>query len=111
MILEHLVDHPCHGAAAAVLPELVAVAHGQPIEARDCVDGAIALEIWGADWRVLLCLEANPAESGWSWVRANPARVECGKLDNIAQLSALIESCLGRAGGNNNDVHECEGER
>ena len=98
MILEHLADHPRHDAAAAALPALVAVAHGQPIEARACDDGSIALEIRGDDWRVLLSLEPSPAESGWSWVRINPARVECGKLDNIADLGPLIRSCLGGAG-------------
>ena len=95
MILEHLADHPCHGAAAAALPALAAVAHGQPIKARACDDGSIALEIWGDDWQVLLSLEPDPAESGWCWVRINPPRVECGRLDDSEKLGPLIRSCLG----------------
>jgi hypothetical protein len=61
MSLDHLADHPCHGA---------------------CDDGSIALEIWGDDWRVLLCLEPDPAESGWSWVRINPGGMVIGGLDD-----------------------------
>ena len=94
MSLDHLADHPCHGAAAAVLPELVSVAHGQPIKARAYDDGLIALEIWGDDWRVLLCLEPDPAESGWSWVRINPGGMVIGGLNDIARLGPLIRSCL-----------------
>jgi hypothetical protein len=92
--LDHLVGHPCHAAATEALAGLIAVAHGQPIKARACDDGSIALEIWGDDWRVLLCLEPDPAESGWSWVRINPAVLKTGRLDDIARLGSLIRSCL-----------------
>lgn len=109
MILEHLRGHPCHAAAAAALPALVAVAHGQPVEARACDDGSIALEIQGADWRVLLPLEPSPAESGWSWVRINPARLECGRLDDMGRLGPLIRSCLGATAADNNGAEGREG--
>lgn len=93
-ILDELRDHPCHAAAVVALADLERRAHGHPIEARACYDGSIALEIRGEDWRVLLSLEADPAESGWHWVRIRPAKLVSGDLDDIARLGPLIRSCV-----------------
>lgn len=93
-ILDELRDHPCHAAAEAALAELVQQAHGQPIGARACDDGSIALELCGDRWRVLLSLEPDPTESGWHWVRIDPAKLASGDLDDIARLGPLIRSCL-----------------
>jgi hypothetical protein len=93
-ILGDLEDHPCHSAAEVALAELVKHSHGHPIEARGCDDGSIALEMRGDRWRVLLCLEADHTESGWSFVRVFNPFIAKGNLDNIALLSPLIKDGL-----------------
>lgn len=93
-ILSDLEDHPCYAAAQVALAELVKHSHGHPIEARCCYDGSIALEMFGEGWRVLLCLEADHAESGWSFVRVFNPCIATGNLDNIALLSPLIKDGL-----------------
>jgi len=93
-ILSDLEDHPCHSAAEVALAELVKHSYGHPIEARGCDDGSIALEMFGEGWRVLLCLEADHTESGWSFVRVFNPCIATGNLDNIALLSPLIKDGL-----------------
>jgi hypothetical protein len=93
-ILSDLEDHPCHAAAEVALAELVKHSHGHPIEARGCYDGSIALEMFGEGWRVLLSLEPNPDDSGWSFVRVFNLCIATGNLDNIALLSPLIKDGL-----------------
>jgi hypothetical protein len=93
-ILSDLEDHPCHTAAEVALAELVKHSHGHPIEARGCDDGSIALEMFGEGWRVLLSLEPNPDDSGWSFVRVFYPFVVIGNVDNIALLSPLIKDGL-----------------
>ena len=97
-ILSDLEDHPCYAAAEVALAELVKHSHGHPIDARCCDDGSIALEIFGEGWRVLLCLEADHTESGWSFVRVFNPLIATGNLDNIALLSPLIKDGLNRSG-------------
>lgn len=107
-ILDELWVHPCHAAAVVALGELEQQAHGHPIEARACDDGSIALELRGDRWRVLLSLEPDHTESGWHWVRIEPAKLASGDLGDIARLGPLIRSCLDTPSATRS--HPCGGE-
>lgn len=98
-VLDALVGHPCHAAAAAALPALLRCAPGHTVMARACSDGSIALEVRGDGWRVLVTLEPEPEESGWVWVcvagrKVGTPELEVGRLDEMDKLGMFLAKTI-----------------
>lgn len=95
--LNAIRDHPLYHDTMAVLQTLRVALQDPgkdrvplpPTIVRAVDDGSVAIEMRSEFWRLLVSIESNPSESGWSVVSASSlgSRLELGNLDSM--LDAL----------------------